>query len=123
MKITQSTLTNNEEFISNFVDLKIITSDADRITLNTIAADPGYIVIADVWYPGWRAYVDGKSVPILRANYLFKAVPVSKGEHEVNVVYQPKLIYLGAGLSGLTLATLIILVAFWLGKYRSKMIA
>jgi hypothetical protein len=102
-------------------DLKIMTSDAGRMTLKSFSAEPGYMVIADVWYPGWSAYMDGKSVPLLRANYLFKAVPVPKGEHEVTVVYQPILIYLGAGLSGLTFVTLIILVAVWLGKFRSKM--
>lgn len=97
-------------------DLILLSSETNRINLRTTTSDPGYLVIADVWYPGWRAYVDGSSVPILRANYLFKAVPVPSGEHEVNLGYKPKLFYFGAVISGLVFFGLLFLIAAWRAK-------
>jgi hypothetical protein len=43
----------------------------------------GWVVISDVWYPGWKAWIDGQPVPILKANYLFRAIEVDQGKHQV----------------------------------------
>ena len=100
--------------------MRVLSSNASKISVELISEEPGYLVIADVWYPGWQASVDGNPVPVMRANYLFKAVPVPNGEHEVTVVYQPRVLYLGAGLSGLAFFGLLILVVIWLGFLRQK---
>ena len=49
----------------------------------------GYLVIADSFVPGWSAVEDGRPVPIVRADYAFRAVPVSPGTHEVVLTYHP----------------------------------
>jgi hypothetical protein len=49
----------------------------------------GYVVLNDVWHPWWRAEVDGKPAPLLRANVLFRAVAVPPGEHTVRFVFRP----------------------------------
>ena len=77
----------------------------------------GYLVVADVWYPGWRAYVDGEKSTILRANYLFKALQVPAGEHEVEIVYQPNTFLVGAAVS---IAALIVLMVIVVIKFRYK---
>lgn len=46
-------------------------------------------VTNDTYYPGWKAYVDGKRTSLLRANYTFRAVPIPPGEHDVKIVYEP----------------------------------
>jgi hypothetical protein len=115
-------LEDTAEFCSSrgSTDLRVLSSNASKISVELISEEPGYLVIADVWYPGWQASVDGNPVPVMRANYLFKAVPVPNGEHEVTVVYQPRVLYLGAGLSGLAFFGLLILVVIWLGFLRQK---
>lgn len=50
---------------------------------------PGLLFEAEVWYPGWRAWVDDRPVPLLRAEYLFRAVAVPAGKHRVVVRYMP----------------------------------
>ena len=60
---------------------------------------PGWLLLADVWYPGWRAWVDGEPVDVLRANYLFRAVEVPAGAHHVEFRYQPLLFYIGVFVS------------------------
>jgi uncharacterized membrane protein YfhO len=59
----------------------------------------GFVVLADTYYPGWRAMVDGAEARLLRANYSMRAVPVPEGVHEVRFRYEPRLLYLGAGVS------------------------
>jgi uncharacterized membrane protein YfhO len=49
----------------------------------------GYLVLNDPYHPWWRASVDGRDAPILRANVLFRAVPVPAGRHRVEFAFEP----------------------------------
>jgi hypothetical protein len=64
----------------------------------TLAAD-GLVVLADAFYPGWRATVDGMPAPIHATNHLFRGVPASRGTHRVRFEYRPRSLMLGASLS------------------------
>lgn len=85
----------------------------NEIVAQVGTADDGYLVLSEVFAPGWRAFVDGQEVDIVRANELFRAVPLSQGRHQVRVVYAPLSFRLGAILSGITLLLLIALFG-WL---------
>ena len=68
----------------------VITSySLNEIGLEAEAASEGYLVLSEVYYPGWRAYVDGAEEPLLRANYAFRAVYLEPGLHEVRLVFAP----------------------------------
>lgn len=60
---------------------------------------PGYLVLGEVYYPGWRAFVDGREVPILRANYVFRAIILPAGAREVRFVFAPRAWQWGLGIS------------------------
>ena len=55
----------------------------------------GYLVLADTYYPGWRAEVDGTQAPIVRANLTGRAVRLPPGRHQVKFVYEPKPFFRG----------------------------
>lgn len=79
----------------------------------------GYAMFSETFVPGWRAFVDGQQVPVVRANYLFRAVPVPQGQHQVHLVYDPLPFKVGAIISGLTLV--FVAAAFgWLFLTRNK---
>jgi uncharacterized membrane protein YfhO len=70
-------------------------------------SQPGYLVRAYTYYPGWRATVDGRPTEILRANYAFMALPLGPGEHRVELRYRPVSLTFGAVVSGLSLLVVI----------------
>jgi hypothetical protein len=67
----------------------------------------GYLFVGDTFYPGWRATLDGQDTPLLRADYLFRAVKVPAGKHTVRMVFDPISWKLGVVLSAGGLATLL----------------
>ena len=70
----------------------------------------GFVAFNESCVPGWRAWVDGKPEPILRAYGLFMAVPLSEGgHHQVDFRYEPTAFRLGAFISLLSLG----LLGFW----------
>lgn len=76
-----------------------------------------WVVLADTWYPGWYAYVDGQPATLRRANYAFRAVWVPAGPHRVEFLYSPPSFQLGAALTGVGLMISLGL-AGWLARRR-----
>jgi hypothetical protein len=83
---------------------RVVERRADRLVIEATLPSPGYVVDVETWDPGWRASVDGREVPLLRANVAFRAVPVPAGSHRVELVYRPLSVRLGLLVSALALA-------------------
>jgi uncharacterized membrane protein YfhO len=81
-----------------------VVDEPGRVEVATSAGFPGWLVLADTYFPGWEATVDGEPVEILPAYLLFRAVPLPAGEHRVVFTYRPGPLRLGFLLSSLGLA-------------------
>lgn len=89
--------------------ISIQLEQATRIVLNVSADRDGWLYMADTWYPGWKAQIDGQSVELMRANYAFRGLPVRAGNHTVVIDYQPAWFWAAIGFSLLgVLATVIL---------------
>jgi hypothetical protein len=89
--------------------------EAHRIAVTT--PDPAYLVLSEVWYPGWRAWVNGVEVEVLRANFAFRAVPLAEpGEHVIEMRFEPWTWRLGLGVSAFTAACCIVRGAYRLRR-------
>ena len=99
-----------------FRKVEILDYGPSSIRLFVNAPRPGYVFLSDTYYPGWKVYVDGKGSKILRANYMFRAVKVDEGGHEIRYIYDPLSFKLGAIVSGLSL----LLFGFVFVKYGNK---
>jgi uncharacterized membrane protein YfhO len=88
-------LTPNEEPLA-------LQYGANGVTIDAALQRPGYLVLADTYYPSWKAFVDGQPWPVLRANYAFRAVALPAGYHRVIFRYEPVSFRLGLSLSGAT---------------------
>ncbi len=83
-----------------------------RIVLRVTAPAAGWLVLADAFYPGWGAYVDGQPTPIYPADGLFRAVAVPPGQHEITFDFRPRSLQLGAALA--TVGVVLAAAALWL---------
>ncbi len=55
----------------------------------------GFLVLSDTYYPGWKAYVDGREERIYQADYFLRAVFLSSGLHKVKFIFDPLSFKLG----------------------------
>ncbi|KFE72303.1 YfhO family protein [Hyalangium minutum] len=96
---------------------RIVDSGAQRLELEVVACDESYLVVSDSHYPGWRATLDGASVPLHRANYALRAVRLPAGTHKVRFEYAPLSFRAGVALSLLSLSGL--MAALFLARRRT----
>jgi hypothetical protein len=71
--------------------------------LDVNAFAPSVLVISQIHYPGWKAYIDGSPVPVTRANYAFPAIFISSGPHHVRFSFEPWTFKAGLSITVLTL--------------------
>jgi len=76
----------------------------ERVEITVVASAPGYLVLADAWYPGWEAAVDGDATEVYRANLLFRAIAMGEGHHQVVFTFRPASLRVGASVSLVGLA-------------------
>jgi len=101
---------------------KIVRHENRLVTVQTSASDDGILVLADSYYPGWKAYVDGKEKVIRRANLFFRAVPLSAGNHIVEFRYEPRSFAIGLAISLITIISVaVISIALYVRKRRGSL--
>ena len=83
-----------------------------HIEIEAEAAAPAVVVLAQNFYPGWRATVNGQPAPVLRANHAFQAIPIPAGQSTVRLDYVDWPFRIGALLS---LATALGCLFLWRG--------
>jgi uncharacterized membrane protein YfhO len=89
--------------------VEFISESNNRLHLQMTAAENGLLVLSDTYYPGWKAFVDGKETKIYRADYTFRAIPLNAGAHRVEFVYDPISFKLGTLFSFLGLIGCVIM--------------
>ena len=90
---------------------EVTRHEPNRVEVKTVSTVPAILVLSENHYPGWRAYVDGGAVDILRVDYNLRGVKLPAGSHLVKFVYQPKSVLIGLIVSLLTLAWLLLWAA------------
>lgn len=83
--------------------------EPERVVIQANAAAGGWLVLNDLYYPGWQVTVDGQPMPLQVTNYALRGVCVPAGASEVIFTFQPTILRYGAIISAL--ATLLLLVA------------
>ncbi|MFH1368085.1 MAG: YfhO family protein [Elusimicrobiota bacterium] len=88
----------------------------NRIDLNVSAKRPGWLVMSETYYPGWKVEVDGERAEIYRANYALRAVPVLKGVHNIVMRYEPWTVKAGQLISLVSIFGLLGVLALYLRR-------
>jgi hypothetical protein len=94
--------------------VKITEFGPERVRLDAEVTRPAVLVLADAFYPGWQATVDGAPAPILRGNLMFRAVALTPGSHQVSFSYEPTAWHWGMVVS---LAALVLVAGAFLATF------
>jgi uncharacterized membrane protein YfhO len=82
----------------------IVEYTPTHIVLRSAARAPAFLVLSEIFVPGWRAEVDGVATPIRRTDYVLRGLELAAGEHRIELVYAPRSLRVGAAISILALA-------------------
>lgn len=97
-------------------------SKPNYLKYESTSTSDGLVVFSEVFYPGWNAFVDGKQVEIIRANYLLRALALPAGQHTIEFRFEPKPYITGNVITGvaswLTLFTFLGAVVWSLRKEK-----
>ena len=92
---------------------EVLQYSFETITLKASVNQPAYLVLSEIYYPGWHATVDGEKAEVLQGNYLFRVIPLAQGEHEVCLRFVSWPFRIGGVISIVTLVG-----ALWLLQRR-----
>jgi hypothetical protein len=106
----EAVILEEEPGIESCRDASLCVSTPARVTedkINSLTVEaktdkPGLLVLSENAYPAWKASVDGKETKIYTADYIFRAIPLEKGKHKIDLVYSSKPYNIGKTSSILT---------------------
>lgn len=74
----------------------------------------GVLVFSEIYYPGWKATVDGQPVELGRVNYILRAIQIKPGKHEVVLDFHPTTIRATESIAYASYGILAIIIAIGL---------
>lgn len=98
--------------------VKVINYEPNIITLQA-KSNGNLLYLSDVYYPGWKAFIDNQKAEIYKANYAFRAIYLPPGSHEVRFVFDPESLGLGFIISIGSIITMLLSlrrVLIWVNK-------
>lgn len=104
---------------NNKSQVQIKNYQDQSIQLQTTSEKAAPLVLSNVYYPGWKVFVDGQKASLLKVNYMFQSVLVPAGTHLVEFKFQPQSFYNGLYLSILgVFLTIIFSISLWKRKFQ-----
>lgn len=88
-------LSNYKPQVCKSNQVRIDTYQPNKIVIRTKTNASGFLFLGDTYYPGWKAFVDGKETKIYRANYIFRAIEITSGAHKIEFIYYPQVFKIG----------------------------
>jgi len=77
--------------VDSLASIALLDHKPPYLKYETNSSSKGIAVFSEIFYPkGWHAFIDGTEVPILRANYVLRALEVPAGKHTIEFKFEPK---------------------------------
>ena len=91
---------------------RILSYRPDRLAIETDSPAFRYLFLSEIFYPGWKAFIDGQPTRILRGNYLFRVLELPEGRHQIRLEFDPWTIKAGTGITLLTATMILAMLVF-----------
>lgn len=88
--ILEEKITNKYQISNLKSQIKILDYQPNKVIIKASSNADCFLFLSDTYYPGWKAYIDGVETKIYRANYIFRAIKLPSGEHQVEFKYLPQ---------------------------------
>jgi hypothetical protein len=75
---------------AQLVEPRVVHYGPNKLALDVVCPDNGWLLVTDRWSPGWKATVNGQPVEIFGGNFVYRAVGVKAGANDVRFSYEPK---------------------------------
>ncbi len=79
--------------------VSIVEYQPDQLRLRTTTSAPGLLMLSEIYYPAWKAYIDSQPAQLMVADYILRAIPVPAGKHEVVLRYESTTLRVGMLIS------------------------
>lgn len=94
----------------------VVSRSSGTVVIEAEAGADCVLVVADAYYPGWRAYVDSTEVEVFPVYHAFRGVVLPEGKHRVEFRMQPRVFKFALGVSTFTLLTSAVVAAAHLAR-------
>jgi hypothetical protein len=89
-------------------EVEFVSEKNNELYLRVRTGEIAMLVLSDTYYPGWKAFVNGREEKIYRADYSFRAISLNPGEYRVRFIYNPVSFKIGALISLFALVGIIV---------------
>ncbi|WP_437920136.1 YfhO family protein [Sphingobacterium sp. LRF_L2] len=106
-------------------EIKLVSYHPDTLKYESTSPNDAFAVFSEVYYEkGWKAYIDGKEVPIIRADYILRALQVPGGNHSIEFVFAPDSMRISNILSLIASVVLVLGIGFaiWMGSRKKRVL-
>lgn len=101
----------------SYKEVIIINRNPNMVNFEIEMNEPGFLVLSEIYYPGWKAYDNNKKTEIYKSDFILRSISLSKGKHKVTFIYSPFSYKIGIVAS---LSTLFLLLLYLL-RNRDKL--
>jgi hypothetical protein len=110
---------SSEQVDTSVVEIKSYKPDELEYTAESKTG--GVIVFSEIYYPGWKAMVDGNEVEVGRVNYVLRAIKVGPGKHYIKLTFKPHSVSVTETIAYIALAILLLsIIAIVVVKVKMK---
>lgn len=101
--------------------IRITGYEPNRLVYESSSEKDGIVVFSEIYYPGWKATIDGQPATIGRANYILRTMNIPAGKHVIEMRFDPTSLKLTEGIAHLAVAVLLIGFIVLLFQYRKTL--
>ena len=134
-KSKKTAIINHKEFpalkhkkitLDSLASIRLSSYQPNHLIYESNNTQDGLAVFSEVYYPkGWNAFIDGKQVPHIRADYALRALEIPAGKHKIEFKFEPQVVQTGSTIALISFMLLMVLVSggvYYLIKKESALV-